>query len=194
VPGPEATTLPRPIHHDSSAHRVNDFTDPTGNGQILIADGVPPQGEQPQSETDERSSGSRACLPLANADAISTISTVVSHDRDAPAERPLGGDLVASSFPLGSNAVATAMSRPPVEPDVSLQIDDDEPLAGAAPPQQEQPQSHCTESTTSRSTEVDRVLSLFGGGGVRTDSSNCYNWDPIKLSTMRMYLMWFGTP
>jgi len=184
VPGPEATALP--IHHDTSTHRVNDFAEPTENGQTLIAGGVPPQREQPQSEAGERSSGLCACLPVVNADTIPTISTVVSHDREAPAERPLAGDLVASSFPLGSDAAATAATQAwgdttcqlsrsasmitldspgwqPVEPDASLQIDNDEPLAGAAPPQQEQPQSHYTKFDTSLSTEVDHVLFLLGG-------------------------------
>ena len=101
-------------------------------------------------------------LPLANADTISVLSTGVPYDVEAPAERPSAGDIVASSFPLESDAVATATS-PPVEPDASLQIDNDEPLAGAPPPRQEQPQSHDVKFNKSWSTEVDHILSLFGG-------------------------------
>ena len=163
VLGPEVIALPWPIHRNSSStDLVNDFAEPTGNGQTPIVDGVPSQQEQPQSEIGEWSSGLYAFLPLANVDVISVISTGISHDGEAPAETPLVGDVVASSFPLGSDAVATATSRP-VGSDVSLQIDDDEPLADVAPPRQEQPQSHSTKFDTSRSTEVDHILSLFGG-------------------------------
>ena len=99
---------------------------------------------------------------MANAGAVSAISGGVSHDREAFVERSLAGDVVASSSPLGSDAVAIATSRP-AEPDVSLQIDNDEPLAGAPPPRQEHPQPHDAKFDTARSTEVDHVLSLFGG-------------------------------
>ena len=186
VPGPETTVLPWPIHHDSSTHRVSNFAEPTGNGQTMIVDGVPSQREQPQSETGERSSGFCACLPLANADVIPTTFAVISHSKEVPTERPLAGDLVASSFPLrsGTAAIATTQARDgstdqlrrssnvikphslrsrPVEPDASFQIDDDGPLAGAAPPRQGRPRSHSTKSDTSRSTEVDHVLSIFVG-------------------------------
>jgi len=159
---PEVSALPWPIHHDSNTHRVNDFVEPAGNGQTPIVDGVPPQQEQTQSETGERSSGLCACLPLVDGDAISAISADISHDREAPAERSLAGDIMASSFPLESDAVATATS-PPVESDASLQIDNDEPPAGAPPPRQEQPRPHDVKLDASRSTEVDHILSLFGG-------------------------------
>ena len=137
---------------------------------------MPPQREQPQSETGERSSGLCPCPPLANADVTPTISTVVSYDTEAPDERPLAGDPTASSFPLesgearddpthqlGRGATTITLHSPrsqPVEPDVSLQIDGDEP---GAPPRQEQPQSLYTKFDRSRSIEVDHVLSIFGG-------------------------------
>ena len=160
VLGPELITLPWPAtHRDSSADLVDDFAEPARNGRALIADGVSPQQERPQSETGERSPGLCLCLPLANADAISAISTGISHDREAPVEWPLAGDIITSSFPLESDAVTTATS-PPVESDASLQIDNDEPLADAL---QEQPQSHDAGIDTSQPTEVDHILSRFGG-------------------------------
>jgi len=185
VLGPEVIALPWPTHRDSSStDPVNDFDEPTGNIHTLIADDVPPQKEQPQSETGERSSGSCTYLPLANAGALSVISAGLSRGREAPAERPLASDIVVSSFSLEPDAVATAMTQArddpqlrrsanmaklysprsrAVEPDVSLRIGGDEPLADPAPPRQGRPRSHSMKSDTSRSTEVDHVLSIFGG-------------------------------
>jgi len=48
-----------------------------------------------------------------------------------------------------------------IELDASPQPDDDELLAGVAPPQGEQPWSGCEGFNTGWSPEVDHVLSLF---------------------------------
>lgn len=93
-------------------------------------------------------------------------------------------DLVASSFPLVSDAAAVATTRVrdrpthqlrkptrmsslhghglrQIEPDVSPQPDDDKLPAGVAPPQGEQSRSGCEGFDTGWSPDVDCVLSLF---------------------------------
>ena len=147
TPGSEVTVRPRLIRDNSSPYRNKGSAGSNASSQTLLPGVAPPQRDHPRSDTGKLSSSLYVYLLLTNPDTGSTISTVVSHDREMCTEKPSVSDLVASSFLLVGDAAAVAMAqarddltyqprRPasmlslrslrshPIEPDVPPQVDD----------------------------------------------------------------------
>jgi len=93
----------------------------------------------------------------------SSLSPVLGSGAVATATTQARGDSI-HQLRRSANMIKTHSPRSrPVEQDVSLQIGDGEPLSDAALPRQGRSRSHSMKSDTSRTTEVDHILSLFGG-------------------------------
>jgi hypothetical protein len=111
TPGSDATVRQPPTRNNPGPYRNNRFAESSGSSRTLLSGVAPPQREQPRSDAGEWSPSSCIYLLLTNLDATSTVSTVVSHNREPHPERSSVGGPVVSPFVLVADAAVINAAR-----------------------------------------------------------------------------------